>query len=248
MKQCPVCKAVYSDELQSFCLSDGTMLLSIPDEEETRVISSSSGSGNRMKINTTPPAETMPAFTPPIISHQQQQQSLPPIRSANSPLVGILAGLLVIVVICFVGFVAYTLLKSDDKASVNTKNSPTPTFSQTPNDETNKLKEQVTNLEKKIDDQRNQKTTTPVPPPPSLTPSQPANAARVNSPRDGFLALRSEPSAETGFRIMEIPHGATVNLISCQSYSSSVGSRRGRWCQVNYGGRAGWAFDAFLIY
>lgn len=239
MKQCPVCKAVYADDAQSFCLSDGTMLLSISDEEETRVISF----GNkRMNTGGAPPAETMPAFSaPPIIPHQPAQQQ----QSERSPLVPVLVGLLFLVVLCFAGFIAYTFLKSDGKQSSDiTKTSPT--ASQTP-DETTKLKEQVANLEKKIEAGKNQKTATPVPSV-SKQQTQSGNTARVNSPGDGFLALRSEPNAETGYRIARIPHGADVDVISCQSYSVTIGSRRGRWCQVSYAGQTGWAFDAFLVY
>ena len=235
MKQCPVCKAVYADDSLSFCLSDGTVLHSIPDEEETRVISPGR---NRININAQP-AETLPAFTPPIVSHQ------PPTQNMNSRLVAVLVGLLAIVILIFAGFVAFTFLRNDD-SKIAESDKTSPTVSPTTNDETNKLKEKVANLEKKIEDQRNQKTATPVPT--STTQRQTGKAARINSPRDGFLALRSEPSAETGYRIAEMPHGSSVNLISCQDFSSAVGSKRGRWCQVVYDGMQGWAFDAFLVY
>jgi Bacterial SH3 domain. len=38
MKICPVCKANYNDDL-NFCLNDGASLFSVPDEQETKVIS-----------------------------------------------------------------------------------------------------------------------------------------------------------------------------------------------------------------
>ncbi|CAN5490878.1 hypothetical protein BH23BAC4_BH23BAC4_01230 [soil metagenome] len=73
-----------------------------------------------------------------------------------------------------------------------------------------------------------------------------SNVAYVNSPGDGFLALRSEPSVRTGYRVMRIPHEASVEVINCRSSTSSIGSSRGRWCQVSYNGNQGWAFDAYL--
>lgn len=242
MKQCPDCKTVYADDMQSFCLSDGAMLFSLPDEEETRIVSPGR---NQMKINV--PAETLPAFTPPVISQQsippQQQQQ----KNTNSSLIGILIGLLALVILSFAVFVAYIFVRPGDSKNTNVaKSSPSPTGSQTSDDETTKLKEQLANLEKKIDDQKNQKTATPIP---SVTKQNPSgNTARVNSPSDGFLALRSDPNSETGYRITKIPHGTDVDIVSCQGYSESVGTRRGRWCQVNYNGQIGWVFDAFLIY
>jgi hypothetical protein len=79
--------------------------------------------------------------------------------------------------------------------------------------------------------------------PPARTPS---NVAYVNSPGDGFLALRSEPSVQTGRRVRKIPHEAQVEIVTCRSSASVVGSTRGYWCQVRYNGISGWAFDAFL--
>lgn len=127
--------------------------------------------------------------------------------------------------------------------------SPTPAATQTPtsNDENTKLKEKLDELEKKVAEQEKQKT------PPVVTKTVPiikntGNFARVNSPNDGFLALRSEPSSNYGDRILQIPHGATVKVLGCQGFRENVGGRNGRWCKISYEGYTGWAFDGWLIY
>jgi len=74
-----------------------------------------------------------------------------------------------------------------------------------------------------------------------------ASSARVDSPNDGFLALRTEPTTRTGARIMKIAHGEPVSVSRCGGYITS-GERKGRWCWVSYKGTSGWAFDAFLAY
>lgn len=228
MKQCPVCKATYADETLSFCLADGSTLFAIPDEEQTRLISSAN---NPLRIDIA--RETSPLFTPPATSSNQNAPT------GSSKIVGILAGLLVLLLLAFVGFAAFMFLKPADDKKPDIKISSPPTSSQTPDDEIAKLKKQVEDL-------KNQKNPTPVPT--ISTPKQTGNTARVNSPGDGFLALRSEPNSETGYRIAQIPHGADVNVSGCQSYSVKIGSRTGRWCQISYGGQSGWAFDAWLVY
>lgn len=234
MKQCPVCKATYADETLNFCLSDGSTLFAVQDEEQTRVISSGS---NQARIDL--PRETSPIFTPPATFNESA-------RTGSSKTVSLLAGLLALALLAFIGFAAFMLLKPSDNAKSNTTNSSSLKNSQTPDDETAKLKEKTANLEKQVEDLKNQKTATPV----QTTPTQKTaeNTARVSSPGDGFLALRSEPNSETGYRITQIPHGANVNVFGCQDNSVRIGSRTGHWCRVDYGGQTGWAFDAFLVY
>ncbi len=227
MKQCPVCKATYADETLNFCLSDGSTLFAIVDEEQTRVISSGS---NPVRVDFA--RETSPIFTPPVTSNQ-------PATGGSSKTVALLVGLLALLILAFVGFAAFMLLKPNDKTISNTTGTPTPTSSRTPDDE-------IANLKKQVEDLKNQKSPTPVPT--TSTRKETGNTARVSSPGDGFLALRSEPNSETGYRITQIPDGASVNVTGCQSFSVKIGRRTGRWCQVEYGGQSGWAFDAFLVY
>jgi len=235
MKQCPNCKTNYTDESLRFCLADGGSLISIPDAAETVQMSF----GNEpMRINV--PPDSVPTFFTPQIPQTQ------PIKKGVSPIiVGVLGVLLLLVVGVFA---AYILLRPTDNKNLIATISPTPPLvpTATPNDETAKLKEEMANLQKQLQDQKNQKTTQPAE---TFSPPKPTGktTARANSPGDGFLALRSEPNSATGERLAKIPHGANVNVISCQDYSKTS-KLRGRWCQVIYNGQAGWAFDAYLIY
>ncbi len=113
----------------------------------------------------------------------------------------------------------------------------------TPDAENAKLMEKLEELEKKLDQAQKQGKTLP---PPVIKST--GTTAWVNSPGDGFLALRSDPSSSVGYRILQIPHGAAVRVNSCQSYSQTIGGRYGRWCRVSYGGSTGWAFDGWLVY
>lgn len=236
MKQCPVCKTTYTDESLKFCLADGANLISLSEPAET--VQMSFGN-NPMRINVAPDSSPT-IFTPPI-SNQ-------PIKKGVSPIVvGVLGFLLLLVVVGFAGFVGYIMLQPSDKKETAANVSPTPRVSQTstPDDQTAELKEKLANLERQVQDQKNPKNSTPVET--YSTPKPSATTARVNSPGDGFLALRSEPNSETGFRITKIPHGATVTVLNCPR-PSNVGKMRGRWCQVIYNGQSGWAFDAFMIF
>jgi hypothetical protein len=52
-----------------------------------------------------------------------------------------------------------------------------------------------------------------------------ADTATVNTPGDGFLALRSEPSTKQGVRPGKIPHGTLLDLGGCVRHSATQ-----RWC------------------
>lgn len=131
--------------------------------------------------------------------------------------------------------------------ATNTQIPPAATQTATPDEETAKLQKRLEDLEKELEKQKKQ----PVQPQakknvPIIQGS--GSFARVSSPGDGFLALRSEPNSETGYRILQIPHGATVKILGCQNYVERVGGRVGRWCRVSYDGYTGWAFDGWLVY
>ena len=70
--------------------------------------------------------------------------------------------------------------------------------------------------------------------------------ARVDSPGDGFLALRAVPDARSGEPLAKIPHGTTVRLGHCQQEAARVDTRDGHWCMTSYDGKSGWVFDAWL--
>ena len=146
-------------------------------------------------------------------------------------------------------YVKGELMTKDKNSSVLVL--PTPTASpavsktDTPTNETAALKEKLASLEKQMQDRKTQKPNSPAD---TFSPPKPAdNTARANSPRDGFLALRSEPNSETGERIAKIPHGAIVTVIACPK-PSNIGKMAGRWCQITYNGQSGWAFDKFMIF
>ena len=158
--------------------------------------------------------------------------------------------LLLFVVLGSAGVIGWLLLRDKEPIITNAQPSPTITNSLTKSptpDEAAILKEKIANLEKKVQEQ---KTSTPSIPTisnstVSQTPQSNRITARANSPGDGFLALRTGPSAETGERIMKIPHGATITVLSCLPKASG---KKGRWCRVEYNGNIGWAFDSYMIY
>jgi hypothetical protein len=246
MKQCPTCKNTYTDDSLAFCLSDGTALVSFQSEEVTRQISAAN---NPIRVNIAP--ETSPnAFTP-------EFQPQPQAKSGKGWLIGLLVGLFLFAIVGIGGVgVLYYMKSGGDKPTVGQENKPENkpvantqpvANSATPTpDETAAMKQKLANLEKQLKDQKSKVPTVPTLPNSPVTPKVPTvTTAKVNSPGDGFLALRTGPSSETGERILEIPHGATITVLACQSAAKG---KKGKWCKVNYNGNAGWAFDGFLIY
>ena len=147
------------------------------------------------------------------------------------PLVGILCGLLIVF-----GFFAFFRESSSEKSDISQKN--------TESGKSNK----------NIETQRSpQVEATPFPSrplPPSPTPIiKPGNysAVTVNSPRDGYLALKSEPCvAPCGTMLIKIPHGTKLSLGMCKDTLEVADRRQGRWCSTSYDGYTGWIFDAFV--
>lgn len=76
-------------------------------------------------------------------------------------------------------------------------------------------------------------------------PPVPRNA-RVAQTDDGFVSLRSSPSASSGQRLARMPGGAAVRVLACETAPARVGDVRGRWCQVRYGQQTGYAFGPYL--
>ena len=244
MKQCPNCKTTYTDDALRFCLSDGANLISMSDAPETV----------QMSFNNEPMRVNIPPDSAPTVFAAPVSQSPSPAKKSVLPIViGVVGFLLLLIVGAIAAFVL--LRSSSDKKAVVAAASPTPTISTSvsptaspfaaTNDETARLKEEMANLQKQLQEQKNQpkRTQSDL----ITTPRQIGNTAHANSPRDGFLALRSEPNSETGYRITKIPHGATITVLGCPKPSNS-GKIPGRWCQVIYNGQAGWAFDAFMIF
>lgn len=243
MKQCPVCKTTYTDETLQFCLADGAALTFFNSEAATEQFS---GSTNPIRFNIAKDE------TPTIVAKNPypiQPPTEPVKKGGGGLIIGILAALLLLVVLASAGVIGWLLLKDRNTNDVVTNTQPSPTAtnsitkSPTPDDAAI-LKEKIANLEKKVQEQKTSKPTVPIIANTS-TPQSNKVTARVNSPGDGFLALRTQPSAETGDRILQIPHGSTVTVNACLPKAAG---KKGRWCRVDYNGNSGWAFDGFLIY
>lgn len=238
MKQCPNCKNTYTDDTLQFCLTDGSSLIKMPDAAET--VRMSFGSGEQMRVNV--PQDSVPTVFAPQLPVTQNQ---PAKKAFGLIIAGIAAVFLLLAIAGIAGFILFRQTGNENPvASV----SPTPFASPTvtPNEETERLKKEMADLKKQMEEQKDQKPNNPTfnNPPPN---QQKTMTARANSPGDGFLALRSEPSSETGERIAKIPHGATMTVLGCPK-SSNAGKMSGHWCQVIYNGQSGWAFDAYMIF
>lgn len=236
MKQCPSCRTTYTDESLSFCLADGTPLTEMAEE----VTFVRSGRNDPMRVEIPQTAQ------PP----SNIQTNVVPEKGSNTMKIVLVVGLLGAMAVIAVGGAAALIYFNKDsrtaEPSTNNKGTPTPTATSTP-DNTNELRDQIANLEKRLNEQKNANKTSATPP--LVMPSPPATrtTATVNSPGDGFLALRTLPNSEAGARIVKIPHGATISIGGCGPVVRPV-SRSGRWCQASYNGYTGWVFDAYLIY
>lgn len=206
---------------------------------------------------------SQPPHTPP--------NALPVGKNSKSVIFGVL-GTALLLLLGGGALVAFVLFRSSDggktvedkkvaavspspSSSVSTGSSSLSTSADTPTPTVDaaQLRAELANLQKQIQDQKNQKQTaapavgsTPKQQTSSTTQSAPREA-RANSPRDGFLALRDEPNSESGYRVAQIPHGAIITVLGCPR-ASNVGKIPGRWCQVVYNGQSGWAFDAFISF
>lgn len=66
-------------------------------------------------------------------------------------------------------------------------------------------------------------------------------SAFVNTPDDGFLALRTHPNTKTGNLLAEIPHATHLTVGECISVSA-----RDRWCKTSYKEFNGWVSGRYL--
>lgn len=242
MKLCPNCKTTYSDDTLRFCLTDGTNLISAASSTEKTV--EMSGRTNQMLFDT--PSQSVPTAVSPVKTETKAA------RGGINPWF-IFLPIFALLFLAVVGLAGYILLRPE-KVVISNTTTPTPTVAptatSTPDKETAALKEELESLKKQIEEQKkpskNDSTARPFP---TQNPSMPAiQVARVNSPNDGFLALRSIPDT-AGLMLAKIPHGTNVEIIGCQkNVTQKPGKRRGRWCRTDYNGQSGWVFDAFLNY
>ena len=249
MKQCPVCGTTYTDGSLRFCLADGNVLVE-KAAEATGGGRVSSETDETIAI-TSPGGQPVLVDIPPTSGHFPPRDSPPDTGSSTGmvfklTVIVLLIGLFV-AVLGVAGLFLY-MRSGTNRAGVESKNDArtvTPAPSPTKDDK-DELRDQIANLQKMLNDQKksNQPNTVPL-----NIPNQSAmtTTATVNSPRDGFLALRSLPNSEFGERVLKIPHGATVSVGACGPVVTPV-KRSGRWCQASYEGYRGWVFDAYLIY
>lgn len=234
MKQCPRCKTTYTDDSLRFCLADGAPLDAVRDEQVT-VVRPAERDPMRVDIAT----ETARPMPLPVVEKSSRNNIL------KILMVVLLLGFLVIFIAGAVG--AFFYFNGGKGNSNIAATSPTPTSKQspTPDAEKQQLKEELANIQKRLDEQKKANANTPSAPTPNQPPS---TIATANSPDDGFLALRSQPNAESGTRITKIPHGARISIGTCGRYITTRRNNYGRWCTATYNGYSGWVFDAFVKY
>lgn len=238
MKQCPTCGTTYTDETLRYCLADGGSLIDVGTDVNT-------AARGGVRVDVPPPSyRTVPGL--------REQRA-----AKGSPVLKIVAAVLILGLLGILGLAAAGALFYFNTGGTNVavaspspaatqvpKPSVSPSPSPTPDTDEERLEQELANLQRQLEEV--------LKPEPSKTPSRSENdgspSARVNSPSDGFLALRSEPDAETGERLAQIPHGSTVALENCEKEKVKIGSRTGRWCMVTYRSQTGWVFDAFLQY
>lgn len=248
MKQCPSCRTTYTDDTLLYCLADGSLLVA-HDNEATFVRNSVADPtvilGRASPVRVDIEQAEIPTR---VISQPRTNSAVEPQRSSGALFkvlivvvgLGILAALVVVA-----GGLIYFNSKTEmaTLTPANSKAIATPTPGK---DENEELREQIANLAKKLDEQKKLSNQANVPlklPNRSTT----TTSATVNSPGDGFLALRSLPNSEAGERITKIPHGARIAIGACGPVITPV-KRSGRWCQATYNGLEGWVFDAYLTY
>lgn len=229
MKECPACKTTYTDDSLRFCLSDGNALISLAEDEPTVVRKIQK---DPVRVEVTPERER--------VVHRDTS-------SGSTAWVKILIAVLIIGVIALVGlglagaafYYGAGITTPDTPAKTPT---PTPSASPTLDPEKEKLRDELANIQKKLEEQKKTPPVKPTPDP-NLT-----TTVTANSPDDGFLALRSEPNSESGKRILKIPHGAKLQIGACGDYVTTQKNNYGRWCRAAYGGYSGWVFDKYVIY
>ncbi len=222
-----------------YCLADGSVLNALDGGESTVVM----GHDPKVRIDIErPETSTRVVEQPRITASAEPRRSSGTLWKVLAAVVGL--GIILALLVVAGGLIYFNT--RPDRSSLNAPNSK-PSASPTPaKDENEELREQIANLAKKLDEQKRVSNQVNVPiklPGRSTT----TTSATVNSPGDGFLALRSLPNSEAGERLAKIPHGARVTLGACGPVVTPV-KRSGRWCQATYNGLDGWVFDAYLTY
>lgn len=119
-----------------------------------------------------------------------------------------------------------------------------PATPQTADTGADELQKQLAEIQKMLGDQKDGSDgSVDIPEIPFLNTG---GTARVNSPGDGFLALRAIPDTTVGETLAKIPHGTSIKLGFCRPDVSKAAGRSGHWCMASYEQKSGWVFDAWL--
>ena len=248
MKQCPKCRTNYADDTLRFCLEDGTPLIDLGEDPtvvrpsnresyDTEILPANNttpgGGATRVDIPTSPERSTTP------ITVQAYKSDFP----WTKLVVAVLAiGLIVVIGAGLLGVAFYVGSRKNETVITPT---PPPRSTQTPDDEKKRLEDENAKLKKKLEESSGANSNDE-----EFDFSNIPNfggTAEVNSPKDGFLALRNLPNVQYGSVIAKIPHRTTINILMCSEDSVSIDSRSGHWCMVSYNDEVGWVFDAWLI-
>lgn len=255
MKQCPKCGNSYTDDTLRFCLEDGTVL-TLADEQPTVV---RSGGRDPHKTEELPGLVTRQAHEavrvtiPGTETSAQQRPTQPPGKSRLVLLTVLIAVIaLAGLVIAAAGILGIAYYVSSGKNNVVISSpTPTPSISPTvsPDDGKSKLEDDLAELKRKLEEAANSNSDSTI----TLGDDDLdfggfGKTAKVNSPSDGFLALRNLPSVDIGNRIAKIPHEATIKVLMCSDQKATIAGRTGHWCMVTYDGQSGWVFDVWLTF
>jgi hypothetical protein len=223
MLRCPKCGNTYTDDTLRFCLADGTSL--VPADERT--------------TRTDEPA-TVRMDTP--VRPTAAYEAAPRAPRAFKILLGVIAFLAVAGSFVVVAALIYINKNTVRQAPAAPASPPAAARDSTPDPEKERLQRELADAQKKLDEQKNSPDSVDK----IFEGLFDSGSAKVNSPGDGFLALRVLPDPKTGEPLAKIPHGTTIKLGFCQDESSKVSGRSGHWCMTSYEGKAGWVFDAWL--
>lgn len=247
MKYCPKCGSKYTDESLIFCLTDGTEL-EPEDPAKTEAFGIAADSveneaadtdGGRVRIDI---AQTRERLRPAAPESRDNER-----KGISFGAVVFLVGFLLIIIAGLSAFVVYMVLDRQDQGTETSADRGSS------GEDVEELKKRIEELGDRLGNRENGEGASPVV---SITPTPAPTEEeqdfdeeviqRVNSPGDGFLALRDRPSAKVGSRIAKIPHGDIVVMESCLQRSETIGGRTGKWCRIRWEGKTGWVFNVWL--
>ncbi|QQS40148.1 MAG: SH3 domain-containing protein [Acidobacteriota bacterium] len=245
MKQCPKCGNTYTDETLSFCLTDGAVLEELDGPDTEPIPASQTRQNARVKIDLSereqPSAEPLGATS---VGSESGRSGV-----NIKIVVAIIVALLFLTALTSAVGVYFFFISSNGNSGLPESGN------RSDNSEVEELKQRIEELSNRLENgsDNSQNAEDDPPPTPETEPTYEEDPEydeevikRVNSPGDGFLALRDRPSASAGNRLAKIPHGDIVVMEGCQSNTQTIGGRTGRWCRVRWEGKTGWVFDVWL--